>query len=660
MKQEEEKRKQELEEKEREEANKKAEEAKKREDEENKKKAEEAMKKQLDEEKKKKEDEEKRAAEIKKQEDERKKKELKEAEKKKEAEEKQKYEEEKQKQEEEKRKMEKNKAEEEARNKEEERKQKEEADKQKKEAEEEKKRKEQEAKQKKEDDTKKKKEEEEKKQKEKEAKQKKEEETKKRKEEEEERKKKEKEAKELEKIKKKEEAQKKKEAEKAKKIKKTETTNELPSSSSFAAVANKPLPPPPSEDGETKKEIPEEIETNVTSQPEMTVEQMQKMLDEQDRLREERKITNKSNWETSEREKIASYLRKKDEILAPVEDNSKPSSGSVSGRKKISSVPEASIKEWNEMKDAEKLKKTKLMEENNRKRLEADELAKNEEAEHIRNRLKLLDEIQEEEVIEFTWEDVTDLHIEGFMDKQNTKSSTTAMLTTKWRTRWFLLQDNNLIYYRDKQQHVLGKNCPPDGVINLYSTTAIEPVDPQNGIFKISTPDQPYLLSAYDQASMDIWLKYLRKTRNFYLGQKELLSSAPIASKDEIQQSGPLEKLCRFNKWKTRWFVLRDGVLFRYNNKVGVLFLFFSHKKLIILIFIKGGEQLGKFPLYKAELSEYRPEKMEGRCFQLRDAKQLQTLVLRAKDVEEMHHWLNNILKQKVLIEETINSIIIE
>ena len=69
---------------------------------------------------------------------------------------------------------------------------------------------------------------------------------------------------------------------------------------------------------------------------------------------------------------------------------------------------------------------------------------------------------------------------------------------------------------------------------------------------------------------------------------------------------------------------------------------------------------MGKFPLYKAELTEYRPQKTEGRCFQVRDAKQTQTIVLRARDEEEMHHWLNNILKQKVLIEETIDSIIIE
>ena len=69
---------------------------------------------------------------------------------------------------------------------------------------------------------------------------------------------------------------------------------------------------------------------------------------------------------------------------------------------------------------------------------------------------------------------------------------------------------------------------------------------------------------------------------------------------------------------------------------------------------------MGKFPLFKAELTEYRPEKLDGRCFQLRDSKLTQTLILRASTVEEMHLWLNNILKQKVIIEETINSIIID
>ena len=69
-------------------------------------------------------------------------------------------------------------------------------------------------------------------------------------------------------------------------------------------------------------------------------------------------------------------------------------------------------------------------------------------------------------------------------------------------------------------------------------------------------------------------------------------------------------------------------------------------------------DQLGKFPLYQTQLSEYQPQKYD-RCFQLVDAKGKETLVLRCKDVEEMHVWLNAILKQKIMIEEAINSIII-
>ena len=48
---------------------------------------------------------------------------------------------------------------------------------------------------------------------------------------------------------------------------------------------------------------------------------------------------------------------------------------------------------------------------------------------------------------------------------------------------------------------------------------------------------------------------------------------------------------------------------------------------------------------------------MEGRCFELKHKNE--RIILRATDVELMHTWLNAILKQKIMIEETINSIVI-
>ena len=114
----------------------------------------------------------------------------------------------------------------------------------------------------------------------------------------------------------------------------------------------------------------------------------------------------------------------------------------------------------------------------------------------------------------------------------------------------------------------MGREAPPDGVINLYSVTDIAPMDTTTGLFKISTPDQAYVLRAADRNGLELWVKYLRNARLYFHSQKEILSSAPIGSKSDMEQCGYLEKLGRFNKWKCRWFALRDGVLFRYSDRV--------------------------------------------------------------------------------------------
>lgn len=97
----------------------------------------------------------------------------------------------------------------------------------------------------------------------------------------------------------------------------------------------------------------------------------------------------------------------------------------------------------------------------------------------------------------------------------------------------------------------------------------------------------------------------------------------------------------RFNKWNQRFFILKDGVLFRFKSEYG------------------SREQMGKLALFGAQLSEYMPHKYD-RCFQvLSPARPKDIHILRAPTVEDMHIWLNAILKHKILIEESINSIII-
>jgi hypothetical protein len=70
----------------------------------------------------------------------------------------------------------------------------------------------------------------------------------------------------------------------------------------------------------------------------------------------------------------------------------------------------------------------------------------------------------------------------------------------------------------------------------------------------------------------------------------------------------------------------------------------------------KDGKLLSKFSLYRCTLDEYEPEKMEG-CFVITNEKT--KIILRADSEEEMHYWLNVILMQKIIIEETIDMITI-
>ena len=103
---------------------------------------------------------------------------------------------------------------------------------------------------------------------------------------------------------------------------------------------------------------------------------------------------------------------------------------------------------------------------------------------------------------------------------------------------------------------------------------------------------------------MELWIKYLQNARNFYLSEGEWLTSAPIASKADAEQCGYLEKLGRFNKWKCRWFVLRDGVLFRYNTRVCIYILFLNNNTLILILFnLKGRRSYWEISIIQSRIN---------------------------------------------------------
>jgi len=98
-----------------------------------------------------------------------------------------------------------------------------------------------------------------------------------------------------------------------------------------------------------------------------------------------------------------------------------------------------------------------------------------------------------------------------------------------------------------------------------------------------------------------------------------------------VQKSGDLEKLHK-NSWKKRWFIVKDGVLYRYDTK--------------------GGKILAKILLNSdCSIEEYMPDKMNN-CFEIKTGSK--SIVLKAVDEQDMHEWLNAILKHKFLSDSSI------
>jgi len=104
--------------------------------------------------------------------------------------------------------------------------------------------------------------------------------------------------------------------------------------------------------------------------------------------------------------------------------------------------------------------------------------------------------------------------------------------------------------------------------------------------------------------------------------------------------------------WVQRWIVLRDGILYAYKNK-------------------ENGSLRAKIPLFEAQLREYVPTKgflgnlidwnnneQAKHCFEIKTA--TRHMILRCPTYEAMHDWLNAILRQKVVVEEILDTVALE
>jgi hypothetical protein len=259
--------------------------------------------------------------------------------------------------------------------------------------------------------------------------------------------------------------------------------------------------------------------------------------------------------------------------------------------------------------------------------------------------LKQREEVEKElskrqtRVRSFVWEEYLESpHLQGFLLKQDPQ----GFLVHKWRKRWFSLQRSRLLYY--KQERKPGtKAGTPLGIISLQYATAIEPDTAGGpGKFVINTPDRIWYLDAGNETERDKWITGLREAKEIYeLVKNKIREHTILTYGSDINQrkEGILERYTALYIWVDNYFVLQDGILFYYSSK--------------------GSKQKGRVALFDCKFEEF-PTKGRS-AFKIickSEDNKNNEIVLGFKDDTHMQEWLNALLRQKVLIEDTINSIV--
>eukprot|EP01114_Cavostelium_apophysatum_P005336 TRINITY_DN1618_c0_g1_i2.p1 TRINITY_DN1618_c0_g1~~TRINITY_DN1618_c0_g1_i2.p1 ORF type:complete len:748 (+),score=193.07 TRINITY_DN1618_c0_g1_i2:95-2338(+) len=258
-------------------------------------------------------------------------------------------------------------------------------------------------------------------------------------------------------------------------------------------------------------------------------------------------------------------------------------------------------------------------------------------------------------------------NLEGYLEKKGD-----AGVIKGWKKRYCKLVQDRLIYYADQNAKDQGN---PIGYIPLRSAISIEPWTEQGrpkagsflqkglekgnsfldslsstaGAFQITTtdPSRIWYLKASSPEEMQRWRNACILHSKYSETAKPKNNLNPLAMM--APREGHLEKLAggvsgkvvslrKGPVWRQRWFVLKDGILFKYESKTDL--------------------KPAKIPLYKCNLEEYRNESQQDEIStQFQITTRQKTITLKAPNEEEMHLWLNAILKQKLVVEQIIDGI---
>lgn len=267
----------------------------------------------------------------------------------------------------------------------------------------------------------------------------------------------------------------------------------------------------------------------------------------------------------------------------------------------------------------------------------------------------LSEEFSMEDVSAFNWED---LKMEGYLRKLD------AGFPWLWRKKWCSLQGSRLVYYKEmpnpSKQPGNAEDNVPQGYVPLLFVKSVEENKMRRNSFMVISSDRVEHFEAGSKELMQWWIGGLNKATALFK-KKNTPKTKPNAPTSDDQNAsligktvgdekqykeGYLLQLNLLKQWKTKFLVLKDGVLYVMNNK--------------------GEKRETRISLYGCKLEEYvpldQPNTVENSCFKITTPPyalnmMTDTYVFKGETWEETIDWLNTILRQQAIIEDFIKSI---
>jgi len=215
--------------------------------------------------------------------------------------------------------------------------------------------------------------------------------------------------------------------------------------------------------------------------------------------------------------------------------------------------------------------------------------------------------------------------LKGFLKKRD------LSIFKMYQKKWFLLKEGKLLYYNNQQTN--SKKEAPEGIISLLAVMYIEPTGSKR--FTIKLQETEYYLEATSPEERDYWVHGLRDALEICRSlEKYVYSNRDFQiTKEDSRKEGLLDRKF-YTGWKAVRVIVQDGMLYSYSLRAG------TRKDKIALYGSKWEEVLDRPNAWKIETEDGR-----------------QRIYLAASTDVEMMEWINFLLKQIVMMEDTINSI---